>query len=98
MSLAMVSRSEEPGGWLLAALLLATFGVRTFAAGQPLVENYVGRQVPTAMVARNFERGSGFLDPRLDVAPLPNRFLVEPPVYEAVVVGVRWSADKERVL
>lgn len=89
MSLAMVSRSEEPGGWLLAAVLLATFGVRTFAAGQPLVENYVGRQVPTAMVARNLERGSGFLDPRLDVAPLPNRFLVEPPVYEAVVVGFR---------
>ena len=25
-------------------------------AGQPIVENYVGRQVPTAMVARNLER------------------------------------------
>jgi 4-amino-4-deoxy-L-arabinose transferase-like glycosyltransferase len=67
--------------WLLATLLLAGFGVRAWGLGQPIVENYVGRQVPTAMVARNLERGSGFLDPQLDTAPFPNRFLVEPPIF-----------------
>ena len=56
---------------------------------QPIVENYVGRQVPTAMVARNLERGSGLLRPRLDTAPLPNYFLVEPPLYECGVVALR---------
>ena len=53
---------------------------------QPIVENYVGRQVPTAMVARNLDRGSGFLRPRLDTAPFPNYFVVEPPIYELGVV------------
>ena len=56
---------------------------------QPIVENYVGRQVPTAMVARNLDRGSAFLRPLLDTAPFPNYFLVEPPVYELAVVAVR---------
>jgi len=69
-----------------AALLLATFAIRAAHPGQPIVENYVGRQIPTAMVARNLERGSGFLRPQLDTAPLPNLFLVEPPVYAQTVV------------
>ena len=50
----------------LAALLLATFALRALRADQPIVENYVGRQVPTAMVARNLDRGSGLLRPQLD--------------------------------
>lgn len=41
------------------------------------------------MVARNLERGSGFLRPRLDTAPIPNLFLVEPPLYASAVVGLR---------
>ena len=65
----------------LVALLVLAFLVRVVALDQPIVENYVGRQVPTAMVARNLERGSGFLSPQLDVAPFPNLFLVEPPIY-----------------
>jgi 4-amino-4-deoxy-L-arabinose transferase-like glycosyltransferase len=73
----------------LAALLVLAFLLRVLALDQPIVENYVGRQVPTAMVARNLERGSGFLNPVLDVAPFPNRFLVEPPVYAWLVVIVR---------
>jgi 4-amino-4-deoxy-L-arabinose transferase-like glycosyltransferase len=73
-------------GWVLGFLLLATFLIRAASASQPLVENYVGRQVPTAMVARNLDRGSGFLWPQLDTAPFPNYFLVEPPLYEACVV------------
>lgn len=61
--------------------------MRAIEVGQPIVENYVGRQVPTAMVARNLERGSGFLRPRLDTAPFPNLFLVEPPIYASVVAA-----------
>ncbi|QDV33027.1 ArnT family glycosyltransferase [Tautonia plasticadhaerens] len=72
----------------LAALLLATFGLRAWGADQPIVENYVGRQVPTAMVARNLQRGSGFLRPRLDTGPFPNLFLVEPPIYASAVAGL----------
>lgn len=55
---------------------------------QPLVENYVGRQVPTAMVARNLERGSGLLRPQLDTGPFPNLFVVEPPLFAACTVGL----------
>lgn len=70
-------------------LLLGAIGIRALGLGQPIVENYVGRQIPTAMVARNLERGSGFFRPSLDVAPPPNLFLVEPPVYAAVTVAFR---------
>jgi hypothetical protein len=76
-------------GGPLCVLLLATFLIRAVHAGQPIVENYVGRQVPTAMVARNLERGSGLLRPQLDTAPFPNFFLVEPPLYEAGVVVLK---------
>ena len=71
--------------WLLAA----TFAIRAIHPGQPIVENYVGRQIPTAMVARNLERGSGFLRPELDTGPFPNLFLVEPPIYAQLVVLVQ---------
>ena len=71
----------------LACLLILTFAVRASRPDQPIVENYVGRQVPTAMVARNLERGSGFLRPTLDTGPFPNLFLVEPPIFaEAAVI------------
>ena len=74
-------RKAAPGrGWLLGLLLAATFLIRFIHIDQPIVENYVGRQIPTAMVARNLERGSGMLRPRLDTAPFPNYFLVEPPL------------------
>jgi hypothetical protein len=70
-------------------LLLLTFLVRALYPGQPLVENYVGRQIPTAMVARNLDRGSGFLRPQLETAPFPNYFVVEPPIYELLVVALK---------
>ena len=76
----------------LALTLLAGLVLRSLHPGQPIAENYVGRQVPTAMVARNLERGSGFLRPRLDTGPFPNYFPVEPPVYQALVVGLRRAA------
>ncbi len=76
-------RNEE---WTLLILLLIVLLIRAVNASQPIVENYVGRQVPTAMVARNLERGSGLLWPQLDTAPFPNYFVVEPPLYELAVV------------
>ena len=92
---------ERPTGWKLQLALLATLlgivALRVLHADQPIVENYVGRQVPTAMVARNLDRGSGFLWPQLDTAPFPNYFLVEPPLYEVSVLGlhriVGWRLD-----
>jgi hypothetical protein len=70
-------------------VVLGTLLLRLIRLDQPIVENYVGRQVPTAMVARNLERGSGFFHPQVDTAPFPNYFPVEPPVYQLLVVGVR---------
>ena len=82
--------ATRQGIWIaLVFVLVIAFLIRAIRPDQPIVENYVGRQIPTAMVARNLERGSGFLYPQIDVAPLPNLFLVEPPVYAAVVVGLR---------
>ncbi len=41
----------------LAALMAVGLGTRLIHLDQPIVENYVGRQIPTAMVARNLDRG-----------------------------------------
>ncbi len=79
--------------WVLGLVLVATFLIRALHADQPIVENYVGRQVPTAMVARNIDRGKGLLRPQLDTAPFPNYFLVEPPIYEAGVVVLRQATS-----
>ncbi|GAC1471028.1 MAG: hypothetical protein NVSMB9_16710 [Isosphaeraceae bacterium] len=81
--------TESSPRLVLGVLLVVAFLVRVAALDQPIVENYVGRQIPTAMVARNLGRGSGFLEPRLDVAPFPNRFLVEPPLYAGLSLAVR---------
>lgn len=74
---------------LLALVLGAGLVLRGLHLGQPIVENYVGRQIPTAMVARNIDNGSGLLRPQLDTAPFPNYFVVEPPIYQGLVVGLR---------
>ena len=79
---------------ILAGLLCATFALRAARLDQPIVENYVGRQVPTAMVARNLDRGSGFLRPQLDTGPFPNLFLVEPPLFATFAVGLRRLAGQ----
>ena len=75
--------------WRVGFVLTALFAALAVRADQPIVENYVGRQIPTAMVARNLDRGSGFLNPTLDTAPFPNRFLVEPPIYAQMVAWAR---------
>jgi 4-amino-4-deoxy-L-arabinose transferase-like glycosyltransferase len=76
---------ESPA--IAGAAILLTFLVRALHPGQPIVENYVGRQVPTAMVARNLDRSSGFFWPQLDTAPFPNYFVVEPPLYQSFVAA-----------
>ncbi len=86
VSMSIVTRHRDR--LALLALLAFTFGVRAWKIDQPIVENYVGRQIPTAMVARNLERGSGFLRPQLDTGPFPNLFLVEPPIFASIVAGV----------
>jgi Dolichyl-phosphate-mannose-protein mannosyltransferase len=76
----------------IAALIVVLLGgliIRTIKLDQPIVENDVGRQIPTAMVARNLDRGSGFFHPELDSGPFPNYFLVEPPVYQTLVIGLK---------
>src|ERR1700722_5003633 len=84
---------SRPSRWIswsaLSLMLLATFSIRALQTGQPIVENYVGRQIPTAMVARNLDRGSGFLRPILDTAPFSNYFVVEPPLYQLGVVVLK---------
>ncbi len=79
-----IEATAGKGGLALGALLLAAVAIRLIGLDQPIVENYVGRQVPTAMVARNLARGGDWLRPRLDVAPIPNLFLVEPPIFAAL--------------
>lgn len=82
--------SQRVSTLVLAAIALACLlGPRLVRLDQPIVENYVGRQIPTAMVARNLDRDGSFLYPKLDTGPFPNYFLVEPPVYAASVVAVR---------
>jgi hypothetical protein len=85
----LAARSTLRSRLVLVGALLAAVGIRLIRLDQPIVENYVGRQVPTAMVARNLERSSGFFWPRLDTEPYPNYFLVEPPVFQIAVVGLR---------
>ena len=83
-----LDRSLRLKSIVLFGLLLLTFALRAIAADQPIVENYVGRQVPTAMVARNLQHGSGFLHPQLDTGPFPNLFLVEPPLAAQIAARV----------
>ncbi len=74
---------------VLGVVLTSIVALRAARLDEPIVENYVGRQIPTAMVARNLGRGSGFLRPQLDTGPPPNLFLVEPPIYALLAVGLR---------
>src|SRR5436309_3093057 len=85
----MQDRENHRPALVLTAVVIATVLIRLPRLDQPIVENYAGRQVPTAMVARNLDRGSGFLRPQLDTAPFPNSFVVEPPIYQALAVALR---------
>jgi hypothetical protein len=73
---------------VVVGLLAVVFATRARYPDQPILEGYVGRQVPTAMVAANLARGSGFLRPQLDTGPFPNLFLVEPPIAAGLAASI----------
>ena len=52
--------APQGGGWLLGLLLGALFLIRLIQIDQPIVENYVGRQIPTAMAAQISSGDRGF--------------------------------------
>ncbi|MBI1323397.1 hypothetical protein GC170_09450 [bacterium] len=84
-------------GLASAILLIVVFLVRTrdeiVHIDQPIFEGYVGRQVPTAMVARDLSRDGSFLYPRLQTGPFPSWFLIEPPVYAQVSAWIEQFSD-----
>lgn len=81
--------SQKLPKWLVL-LILVVLGARVsleFAFhNQPIFEGYIGRQIPTAMVARDLLRGGSFILPKLQTGPFPSYFLVEPPVYALATV------------
>jgi hypothetical protein len=75
---------------ILTVILLTRAWFEFVHIDQPIYEGYVGRQVPTAMVARNLTRESPFLYPTLQSGPFPSWFLIEAPIYAQTVA---WLAD-----
>lgn len=69
----------------LAIVFIIRFGLELWNINQPIFEGYIGRQVPTAMVARGLARGDSFFYPKLQTGPFPSYFLVEPPIYAWLV-------------
>ena len=68
----------------LALVLAVRLVLEILHLHQPIFEGYVGRQIPTAMVARNLATGGHFFYPRLQTGPFPSYFLVEPPIYACI--------------
>lgn len=80
---------------MMTVLILAgVLGVRAWFEiahiDQPIFEGYVGRQIPTAMVARDLVRDGSFFCPRLQTGPFPSWFLIEMPVYAQAVAWLEW--------
>lgn len=73
--------------FLVAVLIVRARG-EVLNLDQPIFEGYVGRQVPTAMVARDLTRDGSFLYPRLQTGPFPSWFLIEPPIYAQIVAWI----------
>jgi len=78
---------------LIIAVLLVRARDEFVHIDQPIFEGYVGRQVPTAMVARDLSREGSFLYPRLQTGPFPSWFLIEPPIYAQVVAWVEQLSE-----
>ncbi|MFM7315472.1 MAG: ArnT family glycosyltransferase [bacterium] len=75
----------------LAIVFIIRFGLELWNINQPIFEGYIGRQVPTAMVARGLARGDSFFYPKLQTGPFPSYFLVEPPIYAWLVARLYLS-------
>lgn len=78
---------------LIVAVLIVRLGLELRCLNQPIFEGYVGRQIPSAMVARDLSRDGSWLWPKLQSGPFPNYFLVEPPVYAGFVASVQRLTD-----
>ncbi|MBI3468573.1 MAG: glycosyltransferase family 39 protein [Planctomycetes bacterium] len=55
---------------------------------QPLLENFIDRQVQTAMMARNLARDGSMLYPEVDTGPFPAYYMLEFPGYPALAATV----------
>jgi hypothetical protein len=88
-----------PAHGLLAAAVVCTVAVsvRLVNWDQPLLENYIDRQVHTAMIAGNLARGGSPLRPEIDIGPFPAYYMLEFPGYPAIVAAASrltgWELD-----
>jgi len=78
---------------ILAAVLLVRVRFEILHIDQPIFEGYVGRQVPTAMVARDLIREGAFFYPKLQTGPFPSWFLIEVPIYAQCVAWLEQATD-----
>ena len=79
---AVLKKVLERSTWICFIMILS---IRVYlelsTLYQPIFEGYIGRQIPTAMVARGLANGDSFFYPSLQTGPFPSFFLVEPPIY-----------------
>src|SRR5262245_65696030 len=74
--------NARPFSWApFMVLFLVTLAPRLLCPSQPLVENFIDRQVHTAMIARNLARGGSLLYPEIDIGPFPAYYMLEFPAY-----------------
>jgi hypothetical protein len=75
----------------------AAVSIRLVNWDQPLLENYIDRQVHTAMMAGNIARGGSLLRPEIDIGPFPAYYMLEFPGYPAMVAAAGkltgWQLD-----
>jgi len=75
--------------WIAApGIFLLALAPRLVNLQQPIVENYIDRQVHTAMMARNIARGESLLYPQIDIGPFPAYYMLECPIYPAQAAAV----------
>src|SRR5262245_28296122 len=73
--------------WVAASgIFLLAIAVRLVNLDQPLLENFIDRQVHTAMMARNLTRNGSIFYPAIDIAPFPAYYMLEFPGYPALVI------------
>jgi hypothetical protein len=86
-----ITRLQFPLIALLIFVCLIRLWLEISYLNQPIFEGYIGRQIPTAMVARDLGQGGSFFYPKLQTGPFPSYFLVEPPIYA-------WLTAKTQIL
>jgi len=87
----LATRANSAQGRLLfcGILLFATaLLIRVINLRQPLVENYIDRQVHTAMMAQHIARGGSLLRPEIDIGPFPSYYMLEFPGYPMIAAAL----------